>query len=209
MRHETASGRMYGQRIDVKSCDLALSSPSDPCSGGSDADPAPPRRPHRHGCRPRHRGGARGRQPRALRHVDARRGPGPAAGGRDDRREERAPGAMLRRSPRSSSRWSRASRRCGTRSCARRARAPSCRRRATVVPRHPADGRRALRGAPKLADAGSEPRRRPRRRGGRLLALGRLGAFAGPRLVELDAPACRPRSASARAWRGRSGRSGP
>ncbi len=77
MRHETVSGRMFGSTTTLRVATLSCRGPRpEPLSGGSDADPAPPSRPHRHGCRPRHRGGARGRQPRALRHVDARRGPG-------------------------------------------------------------------------------------------------------------------------------------
>ena len=81
----------------------------------------------------------------------------------------------------------------GRRRRARR-RAPAAPARATPQPASSAlRGRRALIG-PRRASAGSL-----------LGRLGRLGALLGPRLVELDAPACpRPRSARARAWRGTS-----
>ena len=94
------------------------------------------------------------------------------------------------------------SRRSGTRSCARRARALSCRaprddaahpRSADAEPQALARPRRGQ--APECLFA-RPPRARPLRTVPRaaasarlrLVALGRLGALAGPRLVELDAP---------------------
>ena len=141
------------------------------------------------------------RQPRALRDVDARRGPGPAAGGRDADAGRGAGERRSRPSPRSSSRWSRASPRSGTRSCTRRARVLSCPRRATTAahrarrtpsPRPSAPRRKRLPSA-FSRHLRVKPLRTARGTRGlgrlRLLALGRLGALAGPGLVELDAPA--------------------